>query len=591
MNPKNSVIIGKNVETEEPVAISLDDIIEDRALFQANSRGGKSYIVRKFAEQSFGIIQQIIIDPEGEYATLREKFDYLLVGNKDEGAEIQISVKIAEVLALKLLESGISAIIDLSELLHPDKVKFVKIFADVLANQRDKKLWHPIFIIIDECHLFAPEKGQGEAESLNAVMALASKGGKRGYTLIAATQRPAKLSKNVTNELNTKFIGRAGSYDDIQRSKQELGLPKSTSDSMFRIKHEFFALGPGISPDEVIRIKADPVKTTHKTNYLNQSKIKTSTPAKIKKELAIFENLPEEAEKELKTKESLEKKINELSIDLRKATLEQPKLDPLMLEKERKQYYAMGRADTEKQYKEYLQQLEIKYNVLKSTITVIEDQTSKVLSHNTDLNSLKNTYLKAEPQKVFVTFQNPAIKEPLGKIVGSREEITVTPIDFIPPKGGAIRLLKAAKSFYPKTISKAQACLFAELAPTSGTTGTYLSELRTKGLVIEESSDIFKITELGMKIAGDVDSLPTTNDALQNAWTSKLSGKTKDMLKVLCNIYPNSIEKTELAAKTEMAMSGTFTTYLSILRSNGLMEYVNSTQVKASKELFPEMIA
>ena len=93
-----------NVETNKPVSIDLDDIVKGRALFQANSGGGKSYLLRKFLEESNGKIQQIIIDPEGEFSTLREKYDYLLVGK--DNADIQIDINHAELLAKRLMETG-----------------------------------------------------------------------------------------------------------------------------------------------------------------------------------------------------------------------------------------------------------------------------------------------------------------------------------------------------------------------------------------------------------------------------------------------------------------------------------------------------
>jgi uncharacterized protein len=48
-------------------------------LIQANSGGGKSWAIRRILEQSQGKIQQIVIDLEGEFASLREKYDYILI--------------------------------------------------------------------------------------------------------------------------------------------------------------------------------------------------------------------------------------------------------------------------------------------------------------------------------------------------------------------------------------------------------------------------------------------------------------------------------------------------------------------------------
>jgi hypothetical protein len=69
-------------------------------------------------------------------------------------------------------------------------------------------------------------------------------------------------------------------------------------------------------------------------------------------------------------------------------------------------------------------------------------------------------------------------------------------------------------------------------------------------------------------------------------WASKFSGKTKDMLYHLVNIHPESLTKDELGAEVGISPhSGTFNTYLSSLRSNGLIDSEKG-QVRASDNLF-----
>jgi hypothetical protein len=41
---------------------------------------------------------------------------------------------------------------------------YVREFLEQLTSL-PRKLWRPTFIVLDEVHLFAPEKGHGEAES------------------------------------------------------------------------------------------------------------------------------------------------------------------------------------------------------------------------------------------------------------------------------------------------------------------------------------------------------------------------------------------------------------------------------------------
>lgn len=63
-----------------PVPLDLDRLIETRLLVQGASGSGKSFAVRRLLEETHGRVQHLVLDAEGEYATLRERFDYVLAG-------------------------------------------------------------------------------------------------------------------------------------------------------------------------------------------------------------------------------------------------------------------------------------------------------------------------------------------------------------------------------------------------------------------------------------------------------------------------------------------------------------------------------
>jgi DNA helicase HerA-like ATPase len=90
------------------VPIDLQRLLETRALIQASSGGGKSYAIRKIAEEVSPLVQTIILDLEGDFITLREKFNFALVSN--DGGDIPLNVKYAETLARKLMETSLNAI-------------------------------------------------------------------------------------------------------------------------------------------------------------------------------------------------------------------------------------------------------------------------------------------------------------------------------------------------------------------------------------------------------------------------------------------------------------------------------------------------
>ena len=226
------VDLGIYAESGKPFRGDLDIILRSNVLAQANSGGGKSWLLRRFIEQAFKRVPQIIIDPEGEFSTLRSHFDVVLVG---KGGDTPADIRSAKLLAHRLLELGTSAVIDLYEMSKPQRPVWVAAFLSALIDA-PKKLWRDFLIYIDEAHEFAPEPGHGtesrdEKVCRHALIDLAAKGRKRGYGVIAATQRLGKLSKDFAAELKNVLIGQTFIDIDRERAAGNLGGRKRTSPS------------------------------------------------------------------------------------------------------------------------------------------------------------------------------------------------------------------------------------------------------------------------------------------------------------------------------------------------------------------------
>ena len=162
--------------------IDLKRLLETRLLVQANSGGGKSWALRRVLEQTAGQVQQLVIDPEGEFSTLRERFDYIVCAPR--GADAVASPATAAALARALWQAGTSAILDIYELKAHERVLFARRFLEALVNA-PRAVWHPTLVVIDEVHTFCPQVGS--AESAPAVIDLATRGRKRGLALVGAT--------------------------------------------------------------------------------------------------------------------------------------------------------------------------------------------------------------------------------------------------------------------------------------------------------------------------------------------------------------------------------------------------------------------
>lgn len=305
------------------VTIDLDLLLRTRMLLQANSGKGKSWLLRRLAEQLFGKVQVIIIDPEGEFATLREEFDFVLVG---KGGETAAHPKIAAMTAQRLLELRACAVCDLYEMKPSERHAYVKAFMEALLDA-PKTLWHPLVIILDESHTFCPEKGSGESEASEAVIGMATRGRKRGYCLVAATQRLGKFRKDAASELLNVGIG--GTFIDIDRKRaaDALGVYGQDLHPFFdeiRMldKGRFYFLGPAVSTERVL-VNVGPVQTTHpEAGSARHAAEPPPTPQKIKALLPSLADLPKEAEEKARSIADLQKQLREAKAELAKRPTE-----------------------------------------------------------------------------------------------------------------------------------------------------------------------------------------------------------------------------------------------------------------------------
>lgn len=507
--------------------LDLPTLIDTRLLVQANSGGGKSWLIRRLLEQSHGKVQQIIIDLEGEFSTLREQYDYILAG-KD--GDTPADPRSAALLAKRLLELNVSAIVDLYELSHQDRKRFVRLFLSAMVNA-PKNLWHPVIVVIDEAHVFAPQTGSSEA--MEAVIDLATRGRKRGYCAVLATQRISKLHKDAVAEMNNKLIGRTGLDIDRKRAADELGF--TTKEDALSLRTlapgSFFAFGPAIS-EAVIEVKVGSVNTSHPKAGDRILTNTTPPTAKIKSLLGKLADLPQEARQEAETIETLKDQVSKLTRENKRLSKQQPAPAPQP-------------------------KVEVK--------TVVNDESLKVLRKIHEISG------KALGSTTPVKSSNAPVQD----IEAGEHKIT----------GGAKRMLEVLATRYPMTFTKSQLALAAKMSPRSGSYSTYLSRLRTAGYLVENDGQL-SISEEGLEFTGVSPSEPQTQEEILSMWSNNLSGGARRMFDYLVSEYPRSVSKIELGEVIDMSSSsGSFSTYLSRLKSNGLIK-VNGTDVKASEDLF-----
>jgi hypothetical protein len=299
--------IGKVIGSQEPFELNIANVVTGRTFIASITRWGKSWTARKVLEDCFGQVGMIVIDPEGEYASLREKFSFLILGK-----DIPIQLETAEFIADKILESKISVIIDLSttdeELGKEYLDKLLKRFFFLETTSRT-----PYLIVVEEAEDFAPERGIGTQTCVDILRNITKKGGKRGIGIMFIAHRPAWLSKGVLSQCANKAIGRVDWPADLDVLEEYARIPHDTIEQLPKLgKGEFCFAGDWVN--EPTFVKVGRVQTTH-LGYTPD--VIPPSPRELQAVImGLQKSLPEVIEKIKPTVVPIEKMKSELRAEL-----------------------------------------------------------------------------------------------------------------------------------------------------------------------------------------------------------------------------------------------------------------------------------
>jgi uncharacterized protein len=226
--------------------LDLEELLATRLLVQGNSGSGKSHLLRRLLEQSAPWVQQTIIDPEGDFVTLADLFGHLVI---DAEAHTDRSLQVA---GERARIHRVSTVLNLEGLDVENQLRRAAAFLGGLFEvSRDH--WYPMLVVVDEAQLFAP-MAAGEVSdearklSLGAMTNLMCRGRKRGLAGVIATQRLAKLAKNVAAEASNFLMGRTFLDIDMARAADLLGMERRQAESFRDLERgQFMALGPALS--------------------------------------------------------------------------------------------------------------------------------------------------------------------------------------------------------------------------------------------------------------------------------------------------------------------------------------------------------
>ena len=311
--------------------IGFDFNLEDyekeglRIFLTAMSGGGKSYAAKVLCEELITAgYPLIIIDPEGEYASLRELFSTVIIGGSF--ADIPLSEAIINQTIQTILTSQkpLIAIYDLNLLLSSERNAMAALIQESLFASASKYR-RPLFFIVEECQLIAPQtlsKGQ-DSKSVDISVDIAKRGRKRGINSIWITQRPAAVTKEVITQCNLWLFGRLIHKTDLDQIKdflKDAGIEKT---QVMKLENQFYLYNGKDS--QLVKFRKMKIKDLAKTPTLGETiELVRSKDRSLE---SIIKDLVQRAQQEQEKQKAREDKLVKLEQQVQR-------LEQKLLEKE-----------------------------------------------------------------------------------------------------------------------------------------------------------------------------------------------------------------------------------------------------------------
>ena len=284
MADKIQLIVGKSGKKD--VLVDAQELVTGRTCVIGQSGSGKSYLIAVLCEKLMqNNLAFCIVDTEGEYFSLKQKFEVLWVGGSQADVDIE-HVDFADLIE-KSIKNNVPLILDVSDCI--DQRKAVADFSSKLY-QTETRIRQPYLLIIEESDKFI---GQNK-DSLKDIEEISKRGRKRGLGLLVSTQRPSLVNKNVLSQCGNQIIGKLTTENDLKAVDLFFADRKELECVPKLAVGEFFVMGNLLK--EKAKVKSAERLTQHKGLTPKIIPKPTGKIFEIKTSLGLSEKISEETE-------------------------------------------------------------------------------------------------------------------------------------------------------------------------------------------------------------------------------------------------------------------------------------------------------
>lgn len=567
------------------------DAFDDRFAIVGTAGSGKTYLALGAVEHLLARKARVImVDPLGVAWGLRlgadgetpSPFQPVIFGGPH--GDLPISEHAGAIIGEAVATSRDSCIVDLSELgTKASERRFMLAFLTALYRHTDRE---PVHLIVDEADMFAPQvvsDKDGEAAKLLGMMeTIVRRGRVRGFIPWLISQRPAVLNKNVLSQSDGLIAMKlTSSQDRDQLGDWVEGQADRAEWKAMRAELATLPRGDGVIwiPARGILSRATfPTKATFDSSR-TPKRGETVTAAALKpiNLTALREKLGKvEAEVAANDPSALKARIRTLEAEARKnaASDQAAKINTA-------DQVALDAANADGYRSGWLEGHKIGIGTARAALKFATERICEKLveaSGLIDAQAFAQEQERPKPRpapvtspKASVLHQAPSRHKPIPQSNGGG----------MATGGAELRILRVLAARHPARFTKPQWATLARMKRTGGTWQTYVSRLRTAGY-IDEGGGLVGCTEAGLAAAGECSA---QGDVLEQ-WKSALGSGPSKMIDQLMAAHPDGLDRANLADLTGMTASGgTFQTYLSRLKSNGLVE-VSGRRIALSEAVF-----
>lgn len=552
------------------------EAVTETFAYLAKRGAGKSYaacvLVEEMLEAGF---QVVIVDPMGSWSGLRtgangKSAGYPIAVLGGDRGDIPLESTGGKVVAEMIAREHLSVVLDVSLFSKGERKRFVEAFAQELYRKnRD-----PMHLVLEEADLFAPQRPQpGEQPMLGAVEDLVRRGRARGIGVTLITQRAAVLNKDVLTQTECLVALRTTGPQDRSAVKAWIDVVADPSERD-RVMQSLPSLPIGEawfwSPGWLgllkrVKIRKKRTFDSSATPKAGRRRAAPKTVAQV--DLAALEKRMAETIEKAKADDPklLRKRIAELEREAAKKPAQGERVEVPVFDE--KAFANLTRKAFDVGMK------------VEDAKTAAEEAGEMLQRLIDDLDaygkSVKGTVALGE--KGVAHTPSPRRAPPQSRRGTGPGDPSVGT--------GGLRRILVALAQRPDGLTNRQIGVRAGLSSKSGTFSTYISRGRTNGWICGGGGGVLRITEPGIVALGDYQELPA-GAALLEHWLRELgSGGASRLLRVIAEAYPRALTNTEAAEAADLsAKSGTFSTYLSKLRTLQLIE--GRGELRASEELF-----